>query len=59
MTFNFNESCGAGTDAAGEVTKEAIGAVNRQVVRRGNVPRTIQRLARFHCVIAHWIRSIA
>src|ERR1019366_4914551 len=53
------ENVGAGANAALEVTDEAVGAVDREVVAGSNTPRTLEPLAGFDRVTARRIGRIA
>src|SRR5262249_24993442 len=52
------KSRGAGADAALVVTHEAVRTVNREIVRRTNIPRTRKLLVRLHRVVTHGVRGI-
>src|SRR5262249_48346941 len=53
------ENCRTETDGPSEGTQETIRAVNREIVRRGNLPRTGKVLAGFDSVSAHKVFRVA
>src|SRR5215831_16380365 len=49
------ESRDIAANAAVEKARETVGAVDRQIIGRGDVPDASQGFAGFHRVPAHWI----